>query len=77
MMISAIRSDIPGALIQQSWGKDNPTGPTVLDMPTNSFWVVSETIDRIAKQGDSWALSGFDGYPKQPLPSRWSYDGIA
>jgi hypothetical protein len=58
----------PGALVMNSWGTNWVSGPTRHDQPVGSFWVDAEVIDRMVKQKDSFALSGFIGYPKQVVP---------
>lgn len=58
------RGDRPGALILNSWGKDWIKGPRRFNNePAGSFWVDASIIDRMVKQGDSYALRGFKGYP--------------
>jgi len=54
----------PGLLCQNSWG-DYVGGPTRHGQPVGSFWVDAETADAMLRQNDSYALSGFKGYPKQ------------
>ena len=68
MFISAYRADRPGGLVMQSWGPDQPTGPTDLDQPSWSFWAELGDLARIIAEGDSWALSGSPGFPKKALP---------
>lgn len=78
MLFVGVRDgDRPGACVLQSWGRNNPTGPRVMDQPENSFWADAAVVDRMAKQGDTWALSNFDGYPGRRLPSRWSWLGLS
>jgi hypothetical protein len=52
----------PGLLCQNSWGVWND-GPKRHDQPDGSFWVRPEDADRMLREGDSYALSGFLGYP--------------
>lgn len=54
-----------GALCVNSWGVFN-SGPKRHDQPDGSFWVEDEIVDRIVKQGDSWAISGFNGFKPKP-----------
>lgn len=78
MLIVGVRADQrPGACIFQSWGPDQPAGPRTLDQPSNSFWADRDVVETMLKAGDSWAVSHFDGYPAQDLPTRWSYAGFA
>jgi hypothetical protein len=74
MLIVGVRADRrPGACIFQSWGNALPTGPLALDQPPNSFWADRHVVERMLAMQDSWALSSFEGYPCQALPSHWSY----
>lgn len=77
MLIAGVRSDRPGACILQSWGPDEPTGPTSLDQPSYSFWADKATIEDMLAQGDSWALSGAPRFVARALPERWSYHRAA
>lgn len=61
-------SSRPGLLCANSWGSDWPAGPKgEFDIPPNAFWVDAETCDKMLAEGDSFALSAFDGYPAQKL----------
>lgn len=60
----------PGCCIQNSWGSTWVSGPKKLENPAGSFWADAGVIDRIVKQGDSWAISNFQGYPQQDI--NWS-----
>jgi hypothetical protein len=77
MVIGGIRFDRPGACILQSWGPDVPSGPTVLDQPSYSFWAEQEVIEHILGEGDSWALSKAAAFVKRDLPAAWKYDTAA
>jgi hypothetical protein len=78
MLIVGVRNDDrPGACIFQSWGADQPAGPLALDQPSNSFWADRDVVARMLAMQDSWALSSFEGYPGQPLPSHWGYSEFA
>jgi len=57
----------PGILIQNSWGRHWCGGGTRHGQPDGSFWVDAKTIDKMCSQGDSFALSGFVGFPMQKL----------
>jgi hypothetical protein len=76
MFISGIRFDRPGACICQSWGPDSPQGPTQLGQPSFSFWAERDVIERILKQGDSWALSKAADFVSRPIPKTWNW-GLA
>lgn len=52
-------------LIAQSWGAMTPNGPLYLDQPDNTFWVSWDVAARMLSQGDSFAISAFDGFPAQ------------
>jgi hypothetical protein len=58
----------PGALCINSWGPHWVAGPTRRKMPSGSFWIDAETIDKGMKQGDSIALSNYVGYPRNVAP---------
>ncbi len=53
----------PGLLCQNSWGADWISGPKRHDQPDGSFWVDADTVDRMLREQDSFALSGFVGFP--------------
>lgn len=77
MMIAGTRTDIPGALIVNSWGMDCPDGPLALDQPPNSFWAVRSVVEKMLGMGDSFSLSSFSGYPKQDIPDRWTVGSLS
>lgn len=77
MLLCGTRTDKPGACIFQSWGPDVPSGPLALDQPPNSFWADRDVVSSMLSMQDSWALSGFEGYPSQPLPSAWTYGTLS
>lgn len=77
MLIAGIRFDREGACILQSWGPDQPAGPTSLDQPSWSFWAERTTIEAILAEGDSWALSKSAGFVERTLPPTWKYSGAA
>lgn len=62
MLFMGVRWGRPGLLCMQSWGKKNPNGPLVMNMPSNTFWVEQRTCDYMLKQNDSYAPSWFNGY---------------
>ncbi len=52
----------PGLLCINSWGPDWISGPKRHDQPEGSFWVDADVAHRMLQQGDSYALSDFEGY---------------
>jgi hypothetical protein len=77
MFLAGIRFDRPGACVIQSWGADQPAGPTALDQPSFSFWVDQPVVERILAQGDSWALSQSPAFEKRDVPPSWRYHDAA
>lgn len=67
MFVGAYRADKKGFLVFQSWGRDMPPGPKSLGQPDGTFWITWADMQRITKSGECYALSGFDGYPKQSI----------
>jgi len=61
------KSSRKGGCIQNSWGHNWVKGPTRLDQPEGSFWADARNIESALKQGDSFALSGYVGYPRQDI----------
>jgi glutaredoxin len=55
--------------VLNSWGPDAHPKP-LQGEPPGGFWVTWEDLDRIVKQGDSWAFSSFDGFRKTDID--WS-----
>jgi hypothetical protein len=53
----------PGLLCMNSWGPDWISGPKRHDQPEGSFWVDAEVATKMLRQGDSFALSGYEGLP--------------
>lgn len=54
--------------IVNSWGTTWITGPVGWGNPNaDGFWAESSVIDRMVKQGDSWAFSGVTGFPARKL----------
>jgi hypothetical protein len=68
MFVSAYRTDRPGFLIHQSWGRKTPSGPTALGQPDWSFWCEPDAMASILAEGDSWAPSTSRGFAAQSLP---------
>lgn len=61
-----------GGFILNSWGDSAHTGPVwPADAPVAGFWADAAVIDRMLRQGDSFALSGFTGFPKRVIPLNW------
>jgi hypothetical protein len=63
----------PGLLCMNSWGPDWITGPKRLDQPDGSYWVDAEVVDAMLGEMDSFAGSGFVGFPAQEI----DYDFLA
>jgi hypothetical protein len=58
----------PGGFLLNSWGDRAHTGPGGLgDPPAAGFWVDAAVLDRMLGEGDSWAFSGFTGFPARKL----------
>jgi len=70
MCIVGIDDDFrrPGACILNSWGEHWVSGPTRHEQPVGSFWCDAATIDTAMRQGDSLAISGYNGYPRGDFP---------
>lgn len=66
--VGAVGGRRPGLCCLQSWGENSPGGPVGIgDHPRCAFWVDAEVADRMLAQGDSWALSAFDGFPARRI----------
>lgn len=50
-----------------SWGHNAHPRP-LQGEPPGGFWITWEDLDRITRQGDSFAYSSFEGFPSQNLP---------
>ena len=61
-------------LIQNSWGDDWCGGPYWQDMPWGSFFATEPTVDRMMRQGDSFAYSGIQNFRRNVLPDLGTYD---
>lgn len=69
MFISAYRDDKKWFLIEQSWGQNTPSGPLgTLDIPDNAFWADYNVVNHMLGEQDSFALSGFNGFPSPNPP---------
>jgi hypothetical protein len=73
MAIIGVRSGVnEGAFILNSWGDRAHTGPAWPgDMPVAGFWADAAVIDRMVRQGDSFALSNLQGFPARRVPLNW------
>ncbi|VTS08549.1 C1 family peptidase [Tuwongella immobilis] len=50
--------------IENSWGADAHRGPVGWGNPsTAGFWARADVIDKMLRQGDSWAFSDVQGFP--------------
>lgn len=57
-----------GGCIANSWGENWLSGPThELGAPAGGFWADAEFIDKAIREGDSFALSNYVGYPRRSL----------
>ncbi len=72
--------DRPGGFLLNSWGERFHSGPVGLGNPSPAgFWVDARVLDRMLRQGDSWAFSNVRGFPSRKLdwyaqsvpPSLW------
>lgn len=77
MVIAGVRFDRPGACILQSWGPDQPQGPTALGQPTFSFWAERQYIEKILAMGDSWALGKAAKFVAREVLPHWRYLDMA
>jgi hypothetical protein len=69
-----IRSDgVETGVILQSWGPNQPTGPTPFRLPTFAFRAHRQDVEAQLAQGDSWSIGAFPGFERKPLPARWTY----
>jgi hypothetical protein len=54
--------------IENSWGEQAHTGPVGPgDPPPSGFWAPAETIERMIRQGDTWAFSKLKGFPARTI----------
>lgn len=72
MRFMGVRWDRPGLLCFQRWGANNPSGPTDLNQPSNTFWVDADVADRMLKQGDSFTGDHFEAYKSDNFVD-WSF----
>jgi hypothetical protein len=58
----------PGGFVLNSWGGAAHPGPLGPGKPSPAgFWVDAAVLDRMLAAGDSWAFSGFAGFPARKL----------
>lgn len=57
----------PGLLCQNSWGENWIGGPKRHEQPEGSFWVDAAVAEKMLGEQDSFAMSGFLGFPMQDL----------
>jgi hypothetical protein len=58
----------PGAFLLNSWGGSAHRGPGGLGHPSPAgFWADADVVDRMLREGDSWAFSQFAGFPARKL----------
>lgn len=59
--------------IENSWAKTGyHVGPVGWGNPTAAgFWAEAAVIDRMLREGDSWAYSGAVGFPRKNVPLDW------
>ncbi len=55
-------------LIWNSWGDNWCSGPYWQDMPFGSFWAEYAVVDKMLRQGDSFAYSELEGFPARSIP---------
>lgn len=56
----------PYFYVLNSWG-DNAHPRPLAGEPPGGYWVRYNDIDRICSEGDSWALSSFEGFPGEAI----------
>jgi hypothetical protein len=68
MCFVGVRYDRPGLLCLNSWGPSWVGGPKwPEDQPDGSFWVDKSVADRMLRGEDSFAVSGYEGFPWRDL----------
>lgn len=68
-----IRSDgIETAVVLQSWGPNQPTGPRPFQLPSFAFRILRADFEAILDSGDCWGYRGFAGFQRAPIPSAWA-----
>lgn len=67
-LIGVTESPRPGGFLLNSWGPSAHTGPVGVGNPSPAgFWADAAVLDRMLADGDSWAFSGFTGFPARRL----------
>lgn len=66
----------PWAYVLNSWGPDAHPKP-LQGEPPGGFWIHSDDVEYIVRQGDSFAFSGFDGFPPQEFVPDFNVIGQA
>ena len=62
------RTGRAGGFLLNSWGGQAHTGPLGEGNPSPAgFWAEATVIDRMLRQGDSWAFSRVRGFPRRQL----------
>jgi hypothetical protein len=68
MCFIGVRFDRPGLLCLNSWGTNWINGPVFPeDQPAGSFWVDASVVDSMLRGEDSFAVSGYEGFPYRNL----------
>ena len=68
MLVCGYRKDKDAFYILNSWGDNwvsGPLGPG--NPPPGGFWISRSDMERIARQGDSYAVSAVKGFPRKKL----------
>lgn len=68
-----VSDGIPTFVVFQSWGPNQPNGPTPFQIPSFSFRALDKDIQAILNENDCWGFRSFPGFKKTPLPSKWTY----
>lgn len=67
-IIGVRKGSRPGFFIQNSWGSNWIRGPRFpADAPAGGFWAEWSVVERMLRQGDSWAFSDAVGFPSREL----------
>lgn len=68
-----IRSDgVETAVVLQSWGPNQPTGPRPFQLPSFGFRILRQDMETILQSGDCWGYRGFSGFARTPIPAAWA-----
>lgn len=67
MAFTSVRYDRRGLLCQNSWGAFNSGPKWPEDQPDGSFWVEESVVNRMLSGRDSFAVSGYEGFPYRNL----------